>query len=147
MDSTKIDNLKSEIERLKDIKSDETIAYNDHQDELFDEIYDLERELAEELEKYYWSKFQKGGFYRWHNKSDNGEEEVYIEVVGMENSHYKSVLVNVIHKFYSNGMLRRYEYDLNQSLRFLSLKTISKLDIEDFEESSKAEFDRNIKNI
>jgi hypothetical protein len=94
MDNTKIDTLKAEIERLKDIKSNETIAYNDRQDELFDEIYDLEHELAEELRKYYWSKFQKGGFYRWLNKNDNGKEEVYIEVVGMESSHYSSVLVN-----------------------------------------------------
>lgn len=145
MDSTKIDSLKAEIERLKDIKSNETIAYNDRQDELFDEIYDLEHELEEELKKYYWSKFQKGGFYRWLNKNDNGKEEVYIEVVGMESSHYSSVLVNSIHKFYTNdGMLRKYEYDFNQSLRFLRLKTISKLDIEGFEESSKEEFECNI---
>lgn len=144
MDTTKIDSLKAEIERLKDIKSDEIIAYNERQDELLDKIYDLEHELAEELQKYYWSKFQKGGFYKWLNKNDNGNEEVYIEVVGMESSHYTSVLVNEIHKFYTNGMLRKYEYDLNQSLRFLRLKTISKLDIEGFEESSKEEFECNI---
>ena len=41
-------------------------------------------------------------------------------------------------------MLRKYEYDFNQALRFLRLKTISLLDIEGFEESSKEEFECNI---
>jgi hypothetical protein len=127
--NSRITVMNAKLELMQDVKHN-----------LTDYKYSLEKELIKEYEKYYWSKVQKGGFYKWINK-DVFEESVFVKILGVTNNHLK---VDVIHKLKEKEILHIYEHIFDQYLDSIQLHTkCNGITVDDLKESSESEFRYN----